>query len=247
MSEFGFSFGDFGISVGGGGDSVSSKNYKRKRRHSIVDVGRATERQIMSTVDAAHKAGIHPLFAMGAGGATPAPIATGMQQDGTINYSRQRMRPEEAAMMEKQGRLLDAQIKEQELRNKKMELDLVASPNAPGTPELQKPGVVKVPTKKGGEVVLSPVLPKEVDFADMRAIGPWDTFPGMPPAQVVQDEYGDVGEAIYGGIKAYGDAIWNLVRKIQPPKYRAVGKKKHFRYRDPRYNPKASGFSTQSP
>lgn len=40
----------------------------------------------------------------------------------------------------------------------------------------------------------------------------WMTTPGMPSAQSVQDEYGELGETVYGGLKFPIDGVYNLWR-----------------------------------
>jgi hypothetical protein len=56
---------DLGLDLGSlsGGDTVASKDYKRMREHSVIDVGR----KIGSAAEGAREAGLHPLFALGGG------------------------------------------------------------------------------------------------------------------------------------------------------------------------------------
>lgn len=208
--------GDFGGKIGG---SIDADNEANKNRDMQVAFAKNA---IQWKVADANKAGIHPLYALGAPTMNFQPVTTGGSGWGDIGSSMgQNIDRALGAGMPREGQVdaLDRSVRELALTRGGLENELLAIQIAKAKQDLlMKPAVPDV-TLPGGQAQIIP--------------GQSST------AQVVQDHYGDVVEAGYGMgrlvydtmtamDKAYGGKFLGphgVIMNGRPNNYRPSGRK----------------------
>lgn len=148
-------------------------------------------------VEDAKRAGVHPLFALGAQTHSFAPVTTGAVQSSMSNMGQDLSRAV-AAGTTSQGRM-DAQVKALTLTRMGLENDLLASQIAAAKTALP-PALPGSPTVLPGQGD-TPVLEVNPPQRTPHLVNPrGEKIPtyNLPDAQTYEDRYGEVGSGVYG-------------------------------------------------
>lgn len=170
-------------------------------------------------VSDAEKAGIHPLYALGAQTQAFSPITMGASSEAATGTSRalsdmgQDVSRAIRATTSNEDRVYDTKMRALNLRKAELENNLLASKIATTTGAGIGPGL---PTGRTRPLIpdASPaaVVPEQKEHDERKLLGlygKWKTNPYVSPAEPWSDQYGDVVESLIGIPNFLVDAVTN--------------------------------------
>lgn len=180
---------------------------------------RRAEKQnpVLKRVNDAKAAGVHPLYALGAGGLQTTPASTSFGD--AVARSGQAIGNGLSRSLDTDGRAVKTLLLEKAgLENELLRTQIVRAKSEITNSNAANSGIA------GQKSVMLPDRPAELGphkledptFTPNLHVGvPYKTNPNFSDAQTIQNRYGELAESAYGAVAIPADIVWNIQRAIE--------------------------------